>query len=217
MSKMKNIKKPIFVIDFEGSKKIGIVEYGIVKVLGGEIVSCSTRICAPKEAIPTVDAQLFGITTQKAKAFAPFEADLDKFCKMRKDGVFAAHNATAEDTMLRAICPSPTIVENLLTGKKCASWAPYIDTCALSKRLFNLRSSKLADVVSALNLEDELFDYAEKFCPENRRKWHCALFDAIASALILIKICSFDGFEDVSIAWLLKFSKSDSTTQQDLL
>ncbi len=217
MSKMKNIKNPIFAIDFEGSKQIGIVEYGIAEIQNGEIVACSTRICAPKKNISQSDAKFFDITTEQANKFAPFEDDLELFCDMRKHGIFAAHNATAEDTMLRAACPVPPIVENPLTNRECASWSPYIDTCVLAKKLFKLKSAKLSDVISALELNDALEQTAQKYCPNERKKYHCALYDAIASALILVKICSFDGFENVTTNWLLKYSSTSNDTQQRLL
>ena len=217
MSNIKNIKMPIFAIDFEGSKNIGIVEYGIAEISNGEITNCTTRICAPKTKISAKDSALFDITNETAQTYLPFENDLPIFCDMRKRGVFLAHNAVAEDTMLRASLPVPPIVHNPLTNKDCASWAPYIDTCTLAKTLFKLNSAKLADVVNALGLTQQLQEYAQKFCPEDRQKWHCALFDAIASALILIKICSFDGFENVSIQWLLKYSNPSQNSQKTLL
>ena len=217
MSNIKNIKMPIFAIDFEGSKNIGIVEYGIAEISNGSISQCSTRICAPRSKISAQDSALFDITNETAEHCPPFEDDLSLFCDMRKRGIFAAHNAVAEDTMLRASLPVAPIVYNPLTNTNCASWAPYIDTCTLAKCLFKLDSAKLADVVNVLGLTDELYAHAEKFCPVNRRKWHCALFDAIASALILIKICSFDGFENVSAQWLLKYSNPSLNSQESLL
>ena len=39
---MKNIGIPIFSIDFEGSKKIGVVEYGIAEIYGGALISAHT-------------------------------------------------------------------------------------------------------------------------------------------------------------------------------
>ena len=217
MSKMKNIKIPIFVIDFEGSRKIGIVEYGVAKIFGGKIVTTSTSICAPKSNIPVADSNIFDITTSSASKFPPFESHLQHFCDMRNCGIFAAHNAVAEDTMLRDALPVAPIGINPLTNTQTTTWAPYIDTCTLAKTLFKLKSAKLADVIKSLNLEEELYKEAEKYCPTNRRKWHCALFDAIASALILIKICSFEGFENVTLEWLLKYSKTSQDTQQNLL
>ena len=217
MSKMKNIKIPIFVIDFEGSRKIGIVEYGVAKICGGEIVSTATNICAPRTNIPLPDSNFFNITTSTAIKFPPFEEHLQYFCNMRKSGIFAAHNAVAEDTMLRDALPVAPIGINPLTRTQTTTWAPYIDTCTLAKTLFKLKSVKLADVIKSLSLEDELNTEVQKYCPIDRRKWHCALFDAIASALILIKICSFEGFENVTLEWLLKYSKPSQDTQQNLL
>lgn len=217
MGKMKNIDKPIFAIDFEGSKRIGIVEYGAVRVFGGEIVGCRTRICAPKRRFSAADAEFFGISNERASALPPFSADVEEFCRMRRVGVFAAHNAVAEDSMLRDCMPLAPAAENPLTGEVCATWSPFVDTCVLAKKLFGFESAKLSDVVDGLELDAALQAAAERFCPPDRRKWHCALFDALASALILIKICSFDGFEDVSLRWLLKFSKTSASAQPTLL
>ncbi len=217
MSKMKNIKNQIFAIDFEGSRKIGIVEYGIVEITNGSISACSTSICAPRTNISMADSKLFDISTEDAQNFPPFETHLPKFCDMRKRGVFLAHNAVAEDTMLRDALPTAPIVENPLTKRNCSTWGPYIDTCVLAKTLFKLKSAKLADVINALQLQNQLNDVAQSFCPETRRKYHCALYDAIASALILIKICSLDGFENVSLEWLLKYSNPSQDSQQALL
>ncbi|MBP3359116.1 MAG: hypothetical protein J6K91_09415, partial [Opitutales bacterium] len=57
---------------------------------------------------------------------------------------------------------------------------------------------------------------AEKFCPTKRRKWHCALYDALACALLIIYICKQDGFEDVSLEWLAKYSGLNQDNQQSL-
>lgn len=217
MGKMKNIKIPIYAIDFEGSKNIGIVEYGIAEITGGQISACKTRICAPKSRIGARDAKFFDISNARASANPPFESDLKLFCNMRKSGLFASHNATAEDTLLRDCLPAAPLSQNPLTGKAGAAWGPYIDTCSLAKKLFNLNSAKLADVTAALNLQSQLAQKAAEFCPEDRRKWHCALFDAIACALILIKICSFEGFEEVDCNWLLKYSNARAQTQGSLL
>lgn len=217
MGKMKNIKNPVFALDFEGSRKIGIVEYGVAEIVGGEIAACSTRICSPRAKIPAADAEFFGITNEAASGQAPFEADLGLFCDMRRRGVFASHNAAAEDTMLRGALPLPPATVSPLTGAECVSWGPYIDTCALAKKIFRPKSCKLADLIGAFGLGEELEKLAQKHCPGGRRKWHCALFDAIACALVLIKICSFDGFEEVSLEWLLKHSSPLASAQQRLL
>ena len=58
MGKMKNMP-PIFAVDFEGSAKIGVVEYGVAEIRGGEIVCAHTRICAPKAKISARDSGFF--------------------------------------------------------------------------------------------------------------------------------------------------------------
>ena len=75
MGKMKNTT-PIFAIDFEGSAKIGLVEYGVAEICGGEVVSAHTRICAPKAKISARDSDFFGISNEMANSQKPFSADL---------------------------------------------------------------------------------------------------------------------------------------------
>lgn len=217
MGKMKNIKNPVFALDFEGSRKIGIVEYGVVEIFGGAIVSATTRICSPRAKIPRADSEFFGITNAQAGACRPFSDDIGLFCDMRRRGVFASHNAVAEDTMLRDALPLPPLAPNPLTGAERAEWAPYIDTCALVKKIFRPKSAKLSDAIAAFGLLPELESLAQNHCPQGRRKWHCALFDALACALLLLKICSFEGFEGVSLEWLLKHSNPSADAQLKLL
>lgn len=128
MGKMKNI--PVFAIDFEGSSKIGIVEYGVAELADGEIVSAHTRICAPKRKIPRRDAEFFGISNDVAEKRAPFSDDLPLFCRMRSRGIFMAHNAPVEDSLLRAALPSPGMVRTsraagaLPNGRRGSTPAP---------------------------------------------------------------------------------------------
>lgn len=214
---MKNIGIPIFSIDFEGSKKIGVVEYAIVEISGGEIISAHTRICAPRAKIPPRDERFFGIDNAAAQAQPPFLASMEIFCAARKRGIFCSHNASVEDALLRDTLPAPGMVINPIYGGSSASWAPWIDTCALFKKIFpTLGSARLSDAVKSLNLEGRLCAEAEKFCPELRRKWHCAPYDALAAALILIRICELDGFEGVDLPWLLKYSNSTPEIQPEL-
>ncbi len=185
LSKMKN-EIPIYAIDFEGSKKLGIVEFGIVGILCNEIFMSETAICAPKSEISKRDADFFGITNAQASKYPPFETYADLFSELRSKGIFAAHNASVEDSLLRSYIPSPGIVTNFFNTKSVLTWAPWLDSRNLAKEFCkDANSEKLSDVIEFLKLEEELNAYAEKICAPARKKWHCALYDALACALII--------------------------------
>ena len=182
---MKN-EIPIYAIDFEGSKSLGIVEFAIVGISDGEIFGLESAICAPRQKISARDAEFFGITNKEASAHPPLESHAELFCGLRSCGIFAAHSCQAENTMLRSHIPSPGRVKNYFNGEQTLEWAPWIDSRKIAKAVLpNLKSEKLADVVSELSLFEELEFCAQKWCPEGRRKWHCAPYDALASALII--------------------------------
>ncbi len=207
---MKNINIPILAVDFEGSRKIGVVEFAAAKIERGEVVGMYTSICAPKTKIPQRDAEFFGIGNAEAFAHKPFSEHIGEFCKMRKSGIFMAHNASVEDGLLRDAVPAPAIVPDFARGGQIAAWSPWLDTCALLKRLFpDLESAKLSAAIDAFSLRERLDALAEKFCPPRRRKWHCAPYDALACALLLLFVCGLDGFENVDIPWLARHSSPD--------
>lgn len=181
---MKN-EIPIFAIDFEGSKKIGIVEFGAVGILKGEIFFAKEALCAPEKDIDLKTQKITGITNELASKNPPFEAHCGLFAQMRTQGIFAAHSFHTEDSLLRHYFPCPCRVKNFFTNKDTLSWGPWLDSRLLARKLISAPSEKLSEVISALNLADELNFYAQKICSPARNKWHCALFDALASALII--------------------------------
>lgn len=209
---------PIFALDFEGSKKIGIVEYGVVEILNGEILRCHTRICAPLGKISQKDSDFFGISNECANLQKPFIDDIEIFRSFRNAGVFASHNSSVEDSMLRAHTPSPGIVQNIWENeKKSASWGPWIDTLRLSKKLYpSIENAKLSELINALRLEKELLCLAKTHCPQKRRNWHCALFDALACALIIAHLYKIPEFENLDILWLLQHSGNKNFGQPAL-
>ena len=215
--KMKKINIPIYAIDFEGSRKIGVVEYGVAKIVAGEVVAVETSLCAPKTKIPQRDADFFGIDNEQASKFPPFSQSVEKIRAMRQDGIFASHNAVVEDGLLRDVMASPAIVPDFANGGNTSMWAPWIDTCVLMKKLYpTLDSAKLSNVIDVFGLKEQLDTLAEKFCPPQRRKWHCAPYDALACAVLIIYICSQDGFENVSLQWLANYSSATQEEQTSL-
>ena len=64
---------PIHVIDFEGSARTGVVEFGVATLLGGEVVSASTRLHASRVPVPAIDTQCHGLGAKDLKGLPPFE------------------------------------------------------------------------------------------------------------------------------------------------
>ena len=129
---MKN-EIPIYAIDFEGSKAIGIVEFGVAGILNGDIFFSETKICAPKKSIDLKTRKITGITDSLAGQNPPFEAHCEMFSSLRQNGIFAAHNFHTEDSLLRHYIPSAGRVKNFFTGKDTLSRAKF---SALSRKSF---------------------------------------------------------------------------------
>lgn len=148
----------IRVIDFEGTRASGIREYGVVELKNFEIVGSVTE---------------FVDETTKTHV-------LDFFTEIRENSVFAAHEARVEDSLLRNLSPVAKF------NGKFDDWGPWLDTKKLYMQFFkNVESYELSYLITTFGLLNELKILAEKYCPENRRKFHSALYDAIAAALLL--------------------------------
>ena len=73
-----------------------------------------------------------------------------------------------------------------------------------------LKSGALSDVVKSFGLLDKLNSDAKRLCPKNRQKWHCAPYDALACAEIIIALSKLEGFENLSVKWLAQNSTNDN-------
>lgn len=177
---------PIHFVDFEGSAHSGIVEFGVVTLLGDRIVKTHTRLCAP---VGEIDAQSFaqhGIRARDAEAFAPFSEEWELFNELRGTGPLAAHHASVEDGFLRAVWHCPRAAPDFMSGQALvADWGPWLDTRQLAERTWSrCPQYKLGVLVEYLQLQSRLETLANQYCSETRRKAHCALYDALASALV---------------------------------
>ena len=188
---------PIYAIDFEGSKSLGIVEFGVAGLFEGEVFAAKTAMCAPRSRISAKDAAFFGITNEEASSHPPFESHAGFFSEMRAGGILAAHSFHTEDSLLRSHIPSPGRVPDFLSGGDTLAWGPWLDSRLAAKALMpGLDSEKLSSAISALGLLEELDAAALSMCPPGRAKWHCALYDALASALIIKKSLALFGSLD---------------------
>lgn len=217
------IGTPIHVIDFEGSRQSGIVEYGVVTLQGAEIVAAHTRLCAPIGTISDRDRMQHGISEEAAAGAAPFDAEWCLFAELRATGPLCAHNAAVEDGLLRTVWPyprdSPDFSED---DQRTASWGPWLDTLYLYRRIYpQLESHKLGDLIGLFGLQASLDEQAQLYCPQKRQRYHCALYDTLASALLLRRLYDEPALQALSLRWLFLQSSStdaarDSMGQQTL-
>jgi len=181
------IGTPIHVIDFEGSRQSGILEYGVVTLRAGRIDATHTRLCRAQGTISDRDRMQHGISEEAVAGEAPFEEEWDLFARLRESGPLCAHHASVEDGLLRSVWPYPRNSPDFSDeGARLTSWGPWLDTLQLYRRVYpQLDGYKLGYLVECFGLEAELAELAEAACPPKRGRYHCALYDALASALLL--------------------------------
>lgn len=209
--------QPIHMMDFEGSASSGVVEYGIVSLKGGRITHTDTAICAPSGEITVMDQQVHGLYPEQVTDKKPFASHYAKFVQLRQSGIFAAHNRHAENNFLKGQWAVPPIVPDWRTGQGLAQeWGPWVDTLAVYKGIYReLPSYSLGALVDQFRLRDQLADLARDHCPVERSKPHCALYDAIASALLLLRLESEASLRPyLSLHWILQFSNGISPQRE---
>ncbi len=214
---------PIHVIDFEGSRQSGIVEYGVVTLHGRQIEAAYTRVCAPIGTISDRDRIQHGISEDLAAGEARFDREWSLFSGFRESGALCAHNVAVEDGLLRSVWPYPKSSPDFSEEDRLtASWGPWVDTLYLYRRLYpQLESFKLETLIELFGLAEELSAQAKLYCPVKRGRYHCALYDALASALLLRRLYDEPELGEISLRWLIVNSAASAATrdamgQQDL-
>jgi DNA polymerase-3 subunit epsilon len=208
---------PIHVVDFEGSRQSGVVEFGLVTLWDGDIASCSTRLCRPQGEITPQERAQHGIVEDEARLFEPFAAEWERFTALRAKGPMAAHHALVENGFLKAQWPYPPASPDFLhEGRTVADWGPWIDTRQLYARVYpDLDGYGLAELIGTFGLQERLDEAAARHCPERRGKYHCALYDTLASALLLLRLGAQEGFEHMNIPWLITQSQPSVDKRQE--
>lgn len=216
-------EQSIHVIDFEGSPRYGVVEYGVVTLRSGAVADTRTALCAPAAEMTAKEIALHGIRPKDTLGAPPFDAHRELFFALRKSGLLAAHHASVENGFLKRQWPYPPFSPDLHTSSvlvqklpQVAGWGPWIDTRALYAAIYpGLGSYALGDLVRAFALEAALGELAEKHCPSNRRKAHCALYDALASALLLLRLGDEEGFGGLTLQWLVTHSAASADARSE--
>jgi DNA polymerase III epsilon subunit-like protein len=222
-SRMRWIEQPVFFVDFEGSQAAGVLEYGVVTVLGDRVVETRTRLCRADGRVRAEETATHGLREDDLLAQAPFADDFNFFAGLREQGPLAAHYAGVENALLKAAWPYPRHSPDFARpDERLADWGPWIDTGALYAQLYpRLVSLKLADLVAACGLQAELDALAAAHCPPARRRYHAALYDALAGALLLASLAREPWLAELGTAQLLALSaldpeKRDALQQREL-
>lgn len=214
---------PIHFIDFEGSRASGILEFGVVTLRGGAIAATRTRCCAATGRVSAEDSAVHGLSAGAVAAEAPFTAEWEYFAGLRASGPLAAHFAAAENSLLKSVWPyarqSPDFAR---PGGTTNEWGPWIDTGRLYPQLFpQAGEAGLEALVTKARLQERLDALAAQHCPPARRRYHAALYDALAGALLLLDLLARPELSAATLPWLLQMStldggKRDALRQGDL-
>ncbi|MGC9449819.1 MAG: 3'-5' exonuclease [Oceanipulchritudo sp.] len=201
----------VFMMDFEGSPGSGVVEYGVVRLLGGGIESVETSLCRPIGRISPRDREVHGIRESAVAQRKPFRECYETFVGYRREGIFAAHNRHAENTFIKDTWALPPAVPDWRNNTASAQeWGPWIDTLSIYRALYpGLDSYALGDLVETFKCRNQLHELAGRHCPRERCKPHCALYDALASAVLLLRLETAESFEGkITTRWLLQLSEA---------
>lgn len=209
---------PIHFIDFEGNATSGILEFGVVTLQGGAITGTHTRLCRATGRVSADDTKVHGLSADGLLSQDYFASEWERFATMRASGPLAAHFAPVENSLLRKVWPYPREVPDFARpGRTSSEWGPWIDTGRLYPQLFPQTGSfKLEDLVVRQGLQAELESVVRQHCPPERRRYHAALYDALAGALLLLALLRRPELAEATIPWLLQMSTSDGEKRSAL-
>ncbi len=199
----------IHVVDFEGSRRSGILEYGVATLRGGRVTAARTRLCGPTGRVDEAEIAVHRIAPAAVSGAAPFAEEWRDFREWRAGGVFAAHFAGAENHLLKSVWayppPSPDFGS---PGRMVNDWGPWIDSGRIYENVFpGLESANLEALIGVFGYQAELDALAAEFCPSERCGYHAALYDALAAAVLLVKLLERPEMSGATVAWLLRMSR----------
>ncbi|MFA5264465.1 MAG: 3'-5' exonuclease [Opitutaceae bacterium] len=217
------IDQAIHFIDFEGNRSSGILEFGIATVLGGKITDARTRLCSATGRIHSDETEVHGLSAADVAGSPPFSEEWNTFIALRNSGPLAAHYAGTENGLLKAVWPYPRHSPDFTKpGGQSADWGPWIDTASIYAQLYPaLDCGKLETLIERCGLQAELDALAASYCPPQRRRYHAALYDALAGALLLAALARHASIAELTLLQLFSLStrsgdKRDNLQQQSL-
>jgi DNA polymerase-3 subunit epsilon len=212
------IEQPVFFLDFEGSQSSGILEYGVAEVKGGKIVSTHTRLCQATGSVRDEDVAVHGLRARDVAPWAPFADEWEMFARMRERGPLAAHYSGVENALLKSVWPYPRNSPDFARpGERMIEWGPWIDSARLYAQLYpELGTGRLEELVTRCGLQSELDELAIKYCPVGRQRYHAALYDALAGALLLVSLAREPRLRELSVMQMLALSTLDGEKRDAL-
>ena len=196
-----------------------MVEFGAVTLIDGAIADVATRVCRPRRPVRGDESRVHGLGDPDLAGAAPFSDEWERFARYRCTGVLAAHFSGTEHALLRAHWPCPRMSPDFLrAGHESAEWGPWIDTGRIAyANLPGGCSASLGDLIATLRLSETLEQWALRECPPNRRRFHCALYDAFATALLLQRLAREHDGTVWSLARVLAASVGDGVRRDELM
>ena len=162
-----------------------------------------------------IDNEQHGITPELVAKCPDFAHDFDLFARLRKSGPLCAHNASVEDRFLKSTWSYTRQSPNFSIPKEdhmLTSWGPWLDTLSIYRRLYpDLDNYQLNTLISLFGLEESLNQLAQEYCPKERIGYHCALYDALACALLLQRLFSLEELRGLSLFQLFTLSASSAS------
>jgi DNA polymerase III epsilon subunit-like protein len=201
----------IAVLDFEGEVSSGVVEFGVVIIKDLNIISTETKLCSSLGELHPKTSKIHGLKQNDLFKLKPFRKNQKLFTQLRDSvDVFCAHHASVEENLLKDTWPYRPIRNK----EHNIDWGPWVDTLQLYKRLYpGVGNYSLAHLVSTFGIGEVLEKNATKYCPPRRQKYHCALYDTLASALLLTRLAEEAKISEASLEWLIETSTSNQKMQ----
>jgi DNA polymerase III epsilon subunit-like protein len=211
-------QQPIYIADFEGSRSSGILEFGVAEVLGGKITSARTRLCRATGEVRAEDVAVHGLQAAMLAGAAPFADEWEYFAGLRERGPLAAHYAGVENGLLKSVWPYPRNSPDFARpGESVIEWGPWIDSARLYAQFYpDLDSGRPETLVARCGLQPELDALAKEHCPPERRRYHAALYDALAGALLVASLAREPRLAELTVMQLLALSTLDAEKRDAL-
>ncbi len=212
------VNQPIYFVDFEGSRTSGILEFGVAEVVGGKVTATRTRLCRAMGSIRPEDVAVHGLEAAALAGEPPFADEWEYFAGLRERGPLAAHYAGVENGLLKSVWPYPRNSPDFARpGESVIEWGPWVDSARLYAQFYpQFDSGRLETLVAASGLQAELDALAKEHCPPERRRYHAALYDALAGALLLASLAREPRLAALSVMQLLAFSTLDADKRDAL-